>query len=208
MHPNRHLVRAACALAILCSLASCASVDKPKGEVKRSPQLTEGQLQELYIARRNEGRKLLEGRQYGKALDAYLEANEIRANTPAVLLGIGRAYLGLEYPEKARRYFDKYLEVEKDNDAAVYRELALAYAGPLAALEMAVKAYAKAIAAGEGKEAGWDLLRRGEILLRLGKKDEAAADFSRALETGQRMKDVRLIQAAKDALAAAIGEKS
>ncbi|MBL8965839.1 MAG: hypothetical protein JNG85_02450 [Spirochaetaceae bacterium] len=178
------------ALALSLALASCATVDKPKGEVKRSPQLTEGQLQELYIVKRNDGRR-------------YLEANEIRQNMPAVLLGIGRAYIGLEYPEKAKKYLDKYLEVEKENDVAAYREIAAAYAGPIGAYDAAAKTYTRALAAGGGKDSGWDYLRRGEVLLRLGKRDDALADFNRAMEEAQRGKDAKLLQAAKDAIVGA-----
>ncbi len=208
MRNRKDLARAALgaagiALALSLTLASCATVDKPKGEVKRTPQITEGQLQELFIVKRNEGRRYLEARQFGKALDAYLEANEIRQNMPAILLGVGRAYMGLEYPEKAKKYLDKYLEVEKEFDIAVYREIAAAYAGPIGAYDAAAKVYAKTIAASGGKDAGWDFLKRGEALLKLGKREEALADFNRALEEAQRAKDAKLLQAAKDAIVAA-----
>ena len=188
------------AFALAAALAGCVTLDGPKGEVKRSPQLSEGQLQEQYITRRNDGKRLLEAKQYGKALDAFLEANEIRQGNPVVLLGIGQAYVGLEYYEKAKKYFDRYLEVEKDCDPAIYRSIARVYADHLETYDAAAKLYGKAIDAEPPEAAGWDYLRRGETELWAGSKDQALADFNKALEQGQKTKDAKLVQAAKDAI--------
>jgi tetratricopeptide (TPR) repeat protein len=202
------LIAAVCAAALFMSCETLGRPgDQPKGEVKKAPQLTEGQLQEQYIARRNEGRKLLESRQYGKALDAYLEANEIRTNSAEILLGIGQAYLGLEYWDKAKTFFDRYLALEKDRDPETYRMIARLYGDRLEFFDLAVKVWSKAIDANAASPLATDYYNRGLMYQRLGKKDEPVADYKVAIDLARKNKDDKLVTIITNAMAGLAGSK-
>jgi tetratricopeptide (TPR) repeat protein len=200
------------AAGLLALLVSCETLlpgtsAKPQGEVKKSPQLTEGQLQEKFIARRNEGKRLLDAKKWGDALDAYLEANEIRGNAAEILLGIGQAYMGLEYWDKAKIFFDRYIVIEKDKDATVYRMIATFYDGKLDSPESAVKLMGKAIDASVENPLASDFWYRGQLYQQLGKKEEAIADYRVAVDLAKKAKDDKLVTQATTAMAALAGAK-
>jgi len=199
------------ALAALLLLASCETLAagnqqvtaKPQGEIKKSPQLTEGQLQEQFILKRSDGRRSLEAKKYGAALDAYLEANEIRANSPDILLGIGQAYMGLEYWDKAKVYFDRYLAIEKDRNAEIYRMIAHLYADQLEFFDLAAKVWTKAIETSPQGPLSTDYYGRGLAYARLSqpKRDDAIADFKLAIDLATKAKDDKTVALATKAMA-------
>lgn len=188
----------------LALLASCAG-GPPKGAPNSQPVLSEGQLQEKYIAKRNEAKSLLERRQYGRALDAYLEANRIRPASSDTLLGIGESYVGLEYYERAKEYFDRFLEVDKEHDSATYYTIAQVYWGELGLSDAAIRLLTVAIGSSPERGSGWYYLLRGTIYAKMAKADSATADLNEALATGQALKDARLVAEANDALLALSG---
>ncbi len=198
------------AVALLClGLSACGSLPSSSPQAAKSVSaLSEGQLQEAYIARRDEGRRLLESKRFGPALDSFLAALRIRPASSDALLGIGRSYAGLEYYEKAKEYFDHYLEIEKDRDSAVYYSIALVYGDKLFLGEAAVRLLTKAIEAATAKAPvngdqgllAISFYQRAQFLQRLGKRDDAVSDYGRALDIAQRGKDTRLVVLCKDAL--------
>lgn len=199
-------------LAIVCAalfvLSSCAGLaPASRAAPAPKPQLSEGQLQERYLSLRNEGRRLLEAKRYGAALDSYLAANEIRPNAAEILLGVGQAYLGLEYWDRAKLWFDRYLAAEKDRDPAVYRLIARLYGDRLEAWDLAVKVWSKAIDASADAPQAQDFWFRGLALQNLGRKDDAVADFRSALDLARKAKDDKLAAQATNAMAALAGSR-
>lgn len=205
----RPVLAALATAAAISLLGSCGTLAtpptaKPQGEVKKSPNLTEGQLQEKYILRRNEGKRLLDAKKWGEALDAYLEANSIRQNMPDILLGIGDAYYGLEYWEKAAIFYDRYLKNEKDQNPAVYARLAVFFADKLENLGTAIALMSKAIEAREDPPRATDFLYRGRLMESAGRNVDAIADYKMAQDLAAKAKDDRTVQDATKALAAIV----
>jgi tetratricopeptide (TPR) repeat protein len=184
-----------------CGTLMPKAADQARPELPKAPQLSEGELQERYIFRRNEGRRLLEAKKFGNALDAFLEANSIRGNSPDIQLYIAEAYVGLEYYDKARAFFDRYLALEKDRNPDTYRMIARIYGEQLELWDLSGKLWARVIDATSQSPIATDFMSRGRVLQRLGRKDEAIADFNRTADLAKKNKDEKLYNEANAASA-------
>ncbi|HTX73705.1 MAG TPA: tetratricopeptide repeat protein [Rectinemataceae bacterium] len=202
--PARIAGTALVVLTVLLFGVACGSSPHPAAQraaPSPAPPLTEGQLQEKYLAQRNEGRSLLERKQYGRALDAFLSANAIRPNAPDTLLGIGKCYAGLEYYEKAREYWDRFVELDREHDGPTYFMIAGLYWTRLGLPDAAIRLLTTAIGQSTDPAGGRYYLLRGNIYAATGKADAARADLTEARTLGLAAKNPELVAEAEAALA-------
>lgn len=118
----------------------------------------------------------------------YEKALSVNRNFIASYIGIGLDQILLGQPEKARETYAKLSQVARNNGER--RQALFQVAGsyihegrPELAIQAVEKAYAIAEADGDKAAMSNDLNFMGNILLEAGRPDEAAARFTRAVET-------------------------